>query len=470
MTVTKMTVERPREYRRDLGVNSRYYSVNPPTQRMKCYTCDEEGHLARDCPRNRASNARGRDRGRGARTTRSTEDRSSSARRSSSANSRENATSRGINRGRGASQRGGSQRRGSFLSRGRGHDGNQRERRGNEAPRGRARGGKSTPQGKTRSRSNTPRGRGTPTSRRSSVDSRSSLKSNKSDKAKKVAFEDASKKVCYNCAETGHISKDCKNPKGIKEKQSPWPQKKQLDEKVTRISRDKVEWSTKELAAIKEYVRVTECLIDMKAQTAKVLKKKELTAKMVKKTVTTWNKATNVKVEKIVELTNLEYLELETHATQLLVDIAETTVLRTTMESELLILCENTTRDSIGNFHLTAVVAGELATEVLKEIKTASDASRDLRKTRIRELAQWLQAVKQETIVKQRKHIVDEVMMVIDKDAKKKAAGAAENLLMKDKPQKEKEPSVADLSAKSEARLAVEQKVISELATTMGSI
>jgi len=296
------------------------------------------------------------------------------------------------------------------------------------------------------------------------------MKSTKSDKSKKVAFEDASKKVCYNCAETGHVAKDCKNPKGVKEKQSPWPQKKQLDEKVTRISREKVEWSTKELAALKEYVRVTECLIDMKAQTAKILKRKELTAKTVKKTVTTWNKATNIKVEKIVELTNLEYLELETQATQLIADIAETTTLRSTMESELLILCENTTRDQIGNFHLTAVVAGELATEVLKEIRTATETSKELKKTRIRELALWLQAVKQETIVKQRKHVVDEVMMVIEKDAKKKAAGAAENLLKKDKPQKEKEPSIADLTAKSEARLVVEQKVITELATALGPL
>ena len=297
------------------------------------------------------------------------------------------------------------------------------------------------------------------------------MKSAKSDKAeKKVAFNDTSQKMCYNCAEKGHLAKDCKNPKGVKDKQAPWPQTKQLDPKITRVSRGKVEWSTKELASIKEYVRVTECLIDMRAQTAKMLKKKELTSKTVKKTVTIWNKATNVKVEKVVEMPSAEYAELETHATQLLMDVAETQVILNGLEKELLKVCELTSREKHDNFLISTADTGELITEVLKEMKTAADTSRELKKTRIKELAVWLHAVKQEALEKQRKHVVEEVMSVIDKDAKKRATGAAEGLVNQGKPPKEKEPTIEELLSKKEERVVIEKKVISELETTLGQL
>ena len=103
-------------------------------------------------------------------------------------------------------------------------------------------------------------------------------------------------RVCYNCGGTGHLNKDCKQEKSLRNKPSPWPQHRRLPRDVTALPRDKVkDWSRSELEHIKEFERLAEIHIDLQLTMTRLdINLKNANAKPYED-IMHWNRVDNTK-------------------------------------------------------------------------------------------------------------------------------------------------------------------------------
>ena len=123
------------------------------------------------------------------------------------------------------------------------------------------------------------------------------LKSNRSESVNsKVSAASAKQKTCYNCNGTGHIAKDCKNPKSLKQQQLPWPQNKRLPNNITALPRDSIkDWQSAELSHVKEFVRLAELYIDTRILIARLSIQVEDASKATAAKHSHWNRVTNIR-------------------------------------------------------------------------------------------------------------------------------------------------------------------------------
>jgi len=285
--------------------------------KTKCYSCQQYGHIARDCPNDdapkksrrpspkrgtRGNNASGRvdrtdpsKKGRGGHTD------------SEHGRARSTARGRGNARGRGSDA----------YSRGRGNERDQKEVHGKQRGRSTSKNRSRSPvkkatnargRGKQRA-SSSDRGRGVTSAARGqghrrtqSANDKKVTFAGKKDKDKDSADLHSDKK-CYNCGNTGHVSRNCTNEKSVRDKGLPWPQHRRLKISISTLTNYQgtitiiKDWTKDELASAKEYLRLCECLIDAKVMAVRIAKEIELIDVADTKNFTFWSRCGNTKTE-----------------------------------------------------------------------------------------------------------------------------------------------------------------------------
>ena len=436
----KGAVERPREQgKQNLSHTKGEYAITHRRKNMEdvvCYNCQGRGHYAKECRRPH-QNRQGR---------------------GGSDSARGKVRGRGTGRGRGDMTRG----RNNSPSE---HDARDRSKTPRETnkDRGNPKGDKqrsNTPKGKQRNRSNTPRDNTPRQEKRKDTKRGNTPHGGKSDDAhsqddkrkgsiikkrassansgsnKKVTLDTAEnkpkQKVCYNCGETGHVSNACTNEKTVRQKALPWPQTRRLPLNVAAISRKLVKnWTHDELACVKEFHRLCECLIESKFNVVHIAKEIELAgAGTTQKTFTFFSRSSNAKKEIEVSLSRNDIAESHERLKCWKDDVTECNKLIAEQETKLLALVEKT--------------AMSLRPQQFTPLKDSSQAVKDalahrdkLGKVmfethfndRIEQAADWLARMYEETEKTAHTASVEEARRVIKKHSDKVAEKTAEATL-----------------------------------------
>ena len=435
----KGAVERPREQgKQGLSHTKGEYAIThrKNMEDVVCYNCQGRGHYAKECRRpHQNRNGRG-----------------------GSDEARDKVRGRGTGRGRGEKTRGRDQspseqdardRSRTPREKSKGRDNPKTDKKRSNTPKGKQRNRSNTPRESTprqekrkdAKRGNTPRG-GRSDDAQTQDDTRKGgiikkrANSANSGNNKKVTLDTSEQKtkqkICYKCGEAGHVSNVCTNEKTVRQKALPWPQTRRLPLTVASISRKLVKnWTHDELACVKEFHRLCECLIESKFNVVHIAKEIELAgAGTTQKTITFFSRSSNAKKEIEVALSRNDIAESHERLKCWKEDVKDCSKLIAEQETKLLLLVEKT--------------AMSLRTKIFTPLKDSSQAVKDalahrdkLGKVmfethfndRIEQAADWLARMYEETEKTAHTASVEEARRVIKKHSDKVAEKTAEATL-----------------------------------------